>query len=70
MDIQQQFRGAVEHCRRGELGQAEQLCRAMVAEEPRQADALHLLGVIAMQRGRPLEASEWFSKAVRGGGCL
>jgi tetratricopeptide (TPR) repeat protein len=64
MDVQQQFRSAVDHCRRGELARGEQICRAIVAEQPTQPDALHLLGMIAMQTGRPGEAAEWFSKAV------
>jgi predicted O-linked N-acetylglucosamine transferase (SPINDLY family) len=64
MNIQQQFRSAVDHCRRGQFAPAEQICRAIVAKDPKQADALHLLGVIAMQTGRPEEAGEWFGRAV------
>ena len=37
---------------------------AGAGEQPTQPDALHLLGMIAMQTGRPGEAAEWFSKAV------
>src|SRR5579863_4546084 len=43
---------AVEHHRAGRLNRAEALYRKVLEAEPEEADALHLLGVIANQRGR------------------
>ncbi len=43
---------AVEHHRAGRLNRAEALYRKVLEVDPEEADALHLLGVIANQRGR------------------
>ena len=42
---------AVQHHQAGRLEAAEQIYRQIVAVEPNQADARHLLGVIASQAG-------------------
>jgi tetratricopeptide (TPR) repeat protein len=42
----------VRHHQAGELDRAEALYRSVLAQEPRQPDALHLLGVLAQSLGR------------------
>jgi tetratricopeptide (TPR) repeat protein len=53
---------AVEHHRAGRLDQAEGLYRKVIAIQPNEADALHLLGMLAHQRGHFDEAE----RRVRG----
>ncbi|RMF90868.1 MAG: tetratricopeptide repeat protein [Nitrospinota bacterium] len=43
---------AIRHHRAGHLHQAETLYRQVLDQDPHQADALHLLGVLASQAGR------------------
>ena len=49
---------------RGDVTEAERLCRQALATRPRYFDALHLLGVIALQTARPQEAADLLSLAV------
>jgi tetratricopeptide (TPR) repeat protein len=42
--------------RQGKLDQAEAICRAILVEQPRCFDALHLLAVLHYQRGHDIEA--------------
>jgi protein O-GlcNAc transferase len=56
---------AVQRHRAGELAQAEQLYRQVLAADPRQVDALHLLGVLAHQRDRHAEAIDYIREALR-----
>jgi protein O-GlcNAc transferase len=62
--IAAQFERAVGHHRRGDLTQAEAAYRELLAHTPRHFDALHLLGVVRMQRGEHREAVELIRKAV------
>ncbi len=48
----------------GQLGQAEKLYRAILAEVPAHFDAMHLLGVIALQTGHAQAAVELIGKAT------
>ena len=52
MTIQQTFVVALQHHQSGRLAEAEAIYRQILAVEPRHADALHLLGVIAHLVGR------------------
>jgi Tetratricopeptide repeat len=52
MTCQQEIDIAVEHHRAGQLSHAETIYRQILAVEPRHAEALHLLGVIAHQSGQ------------------
>jgi len=52
VSIQQAFELAMQHHQAGRLHEAEHLYRQILAHQPRHADALHLLGVIAYQFGR------------------
>lgn len=49
---------------RGDLAQAEQLYRQVLAAQPRNADAWHLLGLIAYQTGRHAEAAQAIQQAI------
>jgi protein O-GlcNAc transferase len=48
----------------GQLVEAEALCRRVLAVQPRYFHALHLLGIIELQRGRNAQAAEWLNRAV------
>ncbi|HTV48209.1 MAG TPA: tetratricopeptide repeat protein [Phycisphaerae bacterium] len=51
MPLQQAFELAMRHHQAGRLSEAEQLYRQVLAHQPNNADARHLLGVIAYQTG-------------------
>jgi tetratricopeptide (TPR) repeat protein len=55
---------ALKHHQAGALQEAERLYREILAAEPRHADALHLLGVIANQVGKPDVAVELIGQAI------
>jgi Flp pilus assembly protein TadD len=62
--IEDQVREALRLHQRGELAEAEQMYRQVLAADPHHADALHLLGMIAYQTGREEDAAEWIGKAI------
>ncbi|MGD1278117.1 MAG: tetratricopeptide repeat protein [Tepidisphaeraceae bacterium] len=64
LSIQQMFDLALQHHRRGQLQEARELCLGIVAREPEHADALHTLGVIALQGGQSQAAVEWIGRAI------
>jgi tetratricopeptide (TPR) repeat protein len=55
---------ALERHRRGLLDEAERLYRQALCARPDDADALHLLGLVAYQRGDPARAVTWISAAI------
>jgi tetratricopeptide (TPR) repeat protein len=55
---------ALKHHQAGALVEAEELYRRILAAEPEHADALHLLGVIANQVGKPELAIQFIGKAI------
>lgn len=48
----------------GKLARAEARFRSVLEADPRQFDALHLLGVIAARKGQPAEADKLISQAL------
>jgi len=50
--------------RAGRLDQAEAVYRSVLAADPGQSDALHLLGLARLQRGNASEAAELIQRAV------
>jgi protein O-GlcNAc transferase len=48
----------------GHLVEAEAVCRHLLAIQPRYFHALHLLGIMELQRGRHAQAAEWLNRAV------
>jgi tetratricopeptide (TPR) repeat protein/SAM-dependent methyltransferase len=59
------FAQAVHHHQRGHLAEAEAVCRTILIRDPRHAGSLHLLGVIAQQRGDDEAASAHLRGLVR-----
>ena len=55
---------AWEAYRRGDLEQSARVGAAALAEDPKQADALHLLGLVALRRGDPRRAATLIGQAV------
>jgi protein O-GlcNAc transferase len=55
---------ALQHHRAGRFEQARDIYRRILAVEPKNADALHLLGVIAHQNGKSLAAVDLISRAI------
>ena len=58
-DIEQ----ALEHHQAGRLQQAEVIYHQILTQEPNHQDALHLLGLIALQAGRHEVAVELIERA-------
>ena len=50
--------------RQGFLGDAEELCRRAISADPNNADAAHMLGIIAHQSGKHGEAIEHVRRAI------
>jgi tetratricopeptide (TPR) repeat protein len=55
---------ALEQHRVGNLPLAEQIYRQVIAQDPRQAHAWHLLGALCLQSGRGAEAVELIGRAI------
>jgi Flp pilus assembly protein TadD len=62
--LDSRLRAAYEQSLRGDLIQAERLYRALLEDDPRDADALYFLGVIALMSGLGMEASDLSQKAI------
>lgn len=62
--VQQAWVAALHHYQRGRLDEAERFFRQVLAVNPRHADSLHLLGVIAYQTRRHDLAVELIRKAI------
>lgn len=62
--ISEMLTSAVQHHQAGRLAPAEQLYRQIIAADPRQADAWHLLGVIGSQLGQHAPALECIQRAI------
>ena len=58
------FAIAVQHHQAGRLAEAEAIYRQILASDPRHADAMHLLGLLAHQAGRNDVAVETILKAI------
>ena len=55
---------AVTHHQAGRLEEAGRLYREILRVDPKNPDALHLLGLVAHQQGDHQQAVEWISRAV------
>lgn len=56
---------AIARLQQGAQEQAQTLLQAVLKQSPRHADALHLLGVIALQRGQHDTAIQFIAKAIQ-----
>lgn len=64
MTIQQALSLAIQHHQAARFAEAEQLYRQILAAQPRNLDAMHLLGTLALHVGRPDAALELFDQAI------
>jgi predicted O-linked N-acetylglucosamine transferase (SPINDLY family) len=62
--LQETLASAVQHHQAGRLPQAEMLYRQILQQDPRNPDALHLLGSIAFQFGRHDAAIDLYQQAI------
>jgi protein O-GlcNAc transferase len=65
-DMQTLLAQALQQHQGGRLAEAERLYREILQADPGQADAWHLFGVLALQRGENGEALERIEKALAG----
>jgi predicted TPR repeat methyltransferase len=59
------FAAALQQFRAGNLAQAGQQCRDLLADAPDHVEGLHLLGLIAYRSGEPAVAVDQFEAALR-----
>ncbi|HMD53421.1 MAG TPA: tetratricopeptide repeat protein, partial [Phycisphaerae bacterium] len=64
MTVQQALNAAIEHHQAGSLAEAEAIYRQVLARQPDNTDALHLLGMIAHQMGKNQDAQELITRAI------
>ena len=64
MNPHQLYQSALDLHRNGQIGEAEAQYRQLLKAEPRHADALHLLGVLAHQAGRGDLAVDLIRQAI------
>src|SRR5262249_12449398 len=62
--IPQALATAVHLHRTSDLNGAEEVCRQILLADPRQANTLNLLGLIAYQRGQPDIAINYMTRAI------
>jgi tetratricopeptide (TPR) repeat protein len=63
-DPAQLFAAALQNHRQRRMGEAEGLYRQVLAVDPNHVDALHMLGVLAYQAGRPEAAVDLIGRAI------
>jgi tetratricopeptide (TPR) repeat protein len=63
-DPAQMFANALQNHRQHRMAEAEGLYREVLAIDPNHVDALHMLGVLAHQAGRPEAAVDLISRAI------
>jgi predicted O-linked N-acetylglucosamine transferase (SPINDLY family) len=56
---------AIRHHQAGRVEAAEQIYRQVLQAEPNQADAIHLLGLLAHQAGKHAIAAQYIEQAIR-----
>ena len=64
MTLQQQLESGMSHHRAGRLAEAEKIYRQILAQQPDHPDALHRLGMLTDQLGRPDAAVELIQRAI------
>ena len=58
------FNRAVEAHRSGRISEAETLYREIISGDPKNFDALHLLGIVCSERGKVQDADKFFREAL------
>jgi protein O-GlcNAc transferase len=64
MNVPSAINQALTFHRRGQLAEAEKLYLSVLADKPRQFEALYYLGLMRLQQGRPADAIGMFSSAA------
>ncbi len=64
MTAQDDLGVALAYHQQGFLVEASGIYRTLIESDPTNADALHLLGAVAMQQGEPLQAIELMERAI------
>ncbi|MHB1205301.1 MAG: surface carbohydrate biosynthesis protein [Rhodospirillaceae bacterium] len=64
VDVGAALQQAIAAGERGDLGQAQQLCREVLRRDPRNAGAHHLTGLIAFRTRQPIEAVRYLETAA------
>ena len=64
MTLEQQLQSGLSRHQAGRLAEAEKIYRQVLAQQPDHADALHLLGVLAVQTGRLDTAVDLIRRAI------
>src|SRR5438270_5532221 len=62
--VQRALELALQHHQAGRLAEAEPIYRRVLAQEPNNVDALHLLGMIALQVGQHDAAIDLIRRAI------
>jgi tetratricopeptide (TPR) repeat protein len=62
--MQDDLNTAVQYHQSGRLEQAARMYQGILARQANHPDALHLLGVVALQQGRPQQAVELIGRAI------
>lgn len=65
VNLLQALRTAHQWHAAGNQKQAEAICQQILAVDARQPDAIHLIGVIALQDGNMEKAAQYFQKAIK-----
>ncbi|MDH3647647.1 MAG: tetratricopeptide repeat protein [Gammaproteobacteria bacterium] len=64
-DISELIQTGLEHHQSGRLQQAETIYRTILRDQPQHPDALHLLGVVALQVGKSEDAATLIESAIK-----
>jgi tetratricopeptide (TPR) repeat protein len=64
MTLQSKFREGLALHQQGQWAQAQQIYQQILKVQPRHADTLHLLGMLARQTGNPAQAVHWIEKSL------
>jgi tetratricopeptide (TPR) repeat protein len=59
-----EFQQAVSFLQRGQLARARASCRNLLSKQPDHFDALHLMGLIALNAGDAVEAVDLITRAI------
>ncbi len=64
MSLEQAMQMAIGHHQAGRLSEAETVCRQILAQFPKHAQALHFLGILAGEAGNPEVGIDLIGRAI------
>jgi tetratricopeptide (TPR) repeat protein len=68
--IEQSIQFALAHHREGRLNEAEGIYRRVISQQPGHAQAMALMGALALQTGRLPSAANWIGRAIAADPCV